>query len=1355
MNEQTEYIYDLFISYAETDRAWVEGYLLDGLTRAGVCCYSEAAFALGVPRLLEFERAIQQSQRTLLILSPAYLAESFGQFTDLLAQFYGLETATWPVIPLLLHPVELPPRLAMLTRLDATDPAEWAAVVERLCAELQRAVPGPAPKPPCPYPGMVPFSEADSDRFFGRDSEAQEILERLRLHPFLTVIGPSGSGKSSLVFAGLVPALRASGLFGPGEWLVRTLRPGESPLAALAAALNGDPANPAQAVSNLLAAHPDTRRLLLVVDQFEELFTLARSGVEPFQGALLRLAEIPNCYLILTVRADFYPDLMAASLWREVQAHRVEVPPLDEDGLRQATVRPAEDVGVFVETALVERLVADAGREPGMLPLVQETLVLLWERVERRFLPLSAYEALILPRSAYGAPPRTGLQVAMARRADAALAGLMPEQQAIARRVFLRLVQFGEGRADTRRQQPVLALRVAGDEPGVFDHTLEHLTGSRLLTLSGEEGGDGRRVDIAHESLIGGWPTLQEWLAERREAEQARRRLEDKAREWVRLGRGSGGLLDEVELLEAERWLASPDAADLGYSEALIALVEVSRAAIEEEQREKETARQRELEQAQALAEEQQRRAEEQARAARRLRWLAVVLAGVFLLAVGAAVYARGQQHQAEQQARLALSRQLAAQALDHLDDQFDLALLLSLEANRITDLVEVRGSLLAGLESSLHLITFLRGHGDYVYSVAFSPDGQTLASGSKDGIIILWDVAADQPITQPLIGHTDGVWSVAFSPDGQTLASGSKDETIILWEVATGRPIGQPLIGHEATVYSVVFSPDGQTLASGSGSKDSTIILWDVATGQPIAQPLTGYEALVRSVAFSPDGRILASGSGDHTIILWDVATGQPVIQPLTGHNGDVNSVAFSPDGQILASGSSDQTIILWEVEEVEAGQLISHTLIGHGADVWSVAFSPDGQMLASASRDHTIALWDVAARQRQQRITGIGAPVRSVAFSPDGQMLASGGYNDAVILWDVETSQRLGQPLIEYGGGVWSVAFSPDGRTVASGGKDNDIILWDVATGQPITLTGHTQDVRSVAFSPDGQTLASGSYDGTIILWDVATGQPITQPLTRHEANVYSVAFSPDGQTLASGSGSKDNTIILWDVATSQPITQSLTGHDAPVCSVAFSPDGQMLASSSKDNTIILWDVATGQPIGQPLIGHEADVWSVAFSPDGRTLASGSVDGTVILWDMAPGQPVSQILTGHVDTVTSVAFSPDRQLLASGSLDNSIILWDVATRQPLDRLWHVATRHLPDQLRAGRSRDVYSVAFSPDGQTLASGSRDGKIILWDLSFESWQARACNIVARNLTQEEWEQYLGTEQYRETCPNLP
>ncbi len=581
MDDSSEF--DLFVSYAEADRAWVHGYLLDALAQAGVRCLTEMDFALGAPRLIELERVVRASTRTLLVLSPAYLAAELSQCTELLAHHYGAETATWPVIPLILSPCKLPPRLAILGPLDATDSATRHAAIERLCAQLQRPVPRITPQPACPYPGMVAFTETDADRFFGREAAIEELVQRLRLHSFLAVIGPSGSGKSSLVFAGLIPALRRSAAFGPGGWIVKSLRPGSAPLAALTQTLA--PAAP--------GAPGD--RLLLVVDQLEEVFAPGVADVLPFLEALLRLTDTPGHYLVLTVRADFYADLMGCPLWPVIQAHRFELAPLDARGLRQAIVRPAEAVGVYVEAALVERLLADAGAEPGILPFVQETLSLLWEKLERRFLPLRAYEALILPLVAYGAPPRSGLQVALARRADAALAELTSQPQVLARRILLRLVQFGEGRPAARRQQPVASLRSEGDDASQFDTALARLTTARLVTLSGDAAHGIQQADLAHEALIEGWPILASWVAERREAEQTRRRLEAKAAEWLRLGSGIGGLLDEIELREAERWLASPDAADLGYGEMFAALARASRVALDAAARQQEAARQREL----------------------------------------------------------------------------------------------------------------------------------------------------------------------------------------------------------------------------------------------------------------------------------------------------------------------------------------------------------------------------------------------------------------------------------------------------------------------------------------------------------------------------------------------------------------------------------------------------------------------------------------------------------------------------------------------------------------------------------------------------------------------------------------
>jgi energy-coupling factor transporter ATP-binding protein EcfA2 len=584
--------YDLFISYAAPDRAWVEGYLRDALDRAGVRVLTEGAFALGHPRLAEFERAVTKSRRVVLVLSPAYLSDETAGFVDLLAQTYGLDTATWPVIPLLLEPVALPPRLAMLTALDATDPADRETAIARLTETLRLPPPPPAPLPACPYPGMRPFIAAEAPLFHGREAETEELVQRFHAQRtaaqrFLTVIGPSGSGKSSLIFAGLVPALCESTLFGPQPWQVLSLRPGPNPMTSATTVIQDGTVATGPTIRELADTPPLTPRLL-VVDQFEELFTLTFPDQRaPFEAALTQLAGMPDTYVVLTARADFYPELMASALWPLIQVHRVEVLPLDEAGLRQAILRPAERVGVYVEAALVERLVADAAGEPGVLPLVQQTLVLLWEKLERRFLPLRAYEALVLPRRVYGeaAVGRTGLEVAVARHADAVLAGLTPAQQAIARRIFLRLIQFGEGRADTRRQRGVDELRTGNDDPALVAATLEHLAGHRLLTLSGGEAGGARRVDLAHEALIAGWPWLGALIAQRREAEQARQRLEDKAREWERLGRGRGGLLDDAELAEAERWLARRDAAELGVSAALPVLVVASRTELVREQR--------------------------------------------------------------------------------------------------------------------------------------------------------------------------------------------------------------------------------------------------------------------------------------------------------------------------------------------------------------------------------------------------------------------------------------------------------------------------------------------------------------------------------------------------------------------------------------------------------------------------------------------------------------------------------------------------------------------------------------------------------------------------------------------------
>jgi WD40 repeat protein len=524
--------------------------------------------------------------------------------------------------------------------------------------------------------------------------------------------------------------------------------------------------------------------------------------------------------------------------------------------------------------------------------------------------------------------------------------------------------------------------------------------------------------------------------------------------------------------------------------------------------------------------------------------------------------------------------------------------------------------------------------------------------------------------------------------------------------------------------VTAVAFSPDGKALAT--GSRDNTVRLWDTASRKPLGEPLRGHKDWVSSVAFSPDGKTLATGSGDKTVRLWDTVSRRPLGEPLRGHQDSVSSVAFSPDSKTLATGSGDKTVRLWDTASRKP---LGEPLRGHEGPVSSVAFSPDGKTLATGSGnqplvmrrgnrvDNTVRLWDTASHEP------LGDPLRghehwvsSVAFSPDGKTLATGSEDNTVRLWDTASRKPLGEPLRGHEGNVWSVAFSPDGKTLASGSLDKTVRLWDTASRKPLgePLRGHEENVWSVAFSPDGKTLASGSLDKTVRLWDTASRKLLVEPLRGNEdAVVYSLAFSPDGKTLASGSS--DKTVRLWNTASRKPLGEPLRGHEKQIYSVAFSPDGKTLASGSDDNTVRLWDTASHKPLGEPLRGHDEAVYSVAFSPDGKTLATASHDisgrgGTVRLWDTASHNPLGESLRGfetlreYENQVTSVAFSPDGKTLATGSSGDKTV-----------RLWHTASRKPLGEPLQGHGNSVTKVTFSPDGKTLASGSWDKTVRLWD----------------------------------------
>lgn len=1154
----------------------------------------------------------------------------------------------------------------------------------------------------CPYRGLQYFDESHAEFFFGRDADSQRLIEKIKTSKFLAVVGPSGSGKSSLVRAGLLPLIRQGTVLNSQNWDIRTIAPGAHPLTALASQilrlvdsrsmqdtlsqLEKDERSLSLAVSLALADKDSTHSLVLLVDQFEEVFTLCQSESERqnFLDNLVYASSVPGGRLIIliTMRADFYQKCAAYpkfSAW--LAAHQFLVSPMSLEDLRQAIEEPARRVGLEFEEGLVDTIVEDIEAQPGALPLLEHALLELWERRRQRMLTLEGYRE------------SGGIEGAIAKRADTIFESFGVEQQGIVKKLMLLLTQPGEGTEDTRRRASRSQLIPTDDTEQSVNAVINAMVSARLLTTGGmEEASDESFVDVSHEALIRGWPKLQRWIEDDRDALREHHRLSEATQDWMKAEESSELLYRGPRLAQAVRLREQYEPL---LNEGERAFLDASIQFQEDERLQKERRRTRTV--------------------------MAVII--TFVLISGAALWAFFERSRAEVQRDAAISRQLAASAQAQLQVDPELSLLLAMKAAETSPSQEAREALKASLRAH-HQRAVYAGHDAEIWHAVFHPNGSKFVTASDDYTARIWSIPMRKELA--VLPHKKIVTSVAVSPNGKWILTTCADATAQLWDFETGKP-NTMFRGHQGSVIEsafssdsrfaatvsldgtakvwdveignlistfhhhtsgvtyVQFSPDGTKVVT--SSQDGTARIWDPHSGKELAV-LRGHTEPIWMVRFSPNGQRVVTASIDHTARVWVTETGQ-LLHTLKTHLGKVNTARFSPDGQYIVTASNDQSAGVWKVE---TGELVG-LLVGHSNLIYNAEFSADGNWIVTASFDGTARVWDWINNQTVAILRGHVGRVTSANFDPQGRWIVTTSRDQTARLWEVESLQDTHSIIREIYSGAATAEFSQDGQYLLIAGRDGIARIWDVSTrAMNLSLENHGGSLNKAIFHPTETMIATAGSDGTVKIWDQISGS-LVSAFRGHDGGVNSVAFSLDGQWLVTAG--QDASAIVWDWKT-QKIFVKLEGHGGPVFDAAFSPDAQYIITASQDKSARIWERQTGN-ILRILTGHSDWVYSGRFSPGGQYVVTASGDKTTRNWNVVTGK-VEKEFRGHAGPVFQSTLSPKEEWFLTASQDETAKLWDQKTGELLSTF-------------LGHSEPINMAGFNPAGDLVVTASDDATV--------------------------------------------